>query len=71
MAASRSLREQLRRARAKGLAVREVVASELAEGAPLRGRIEALVERWLATRRMAPMGFLVAVELFSFAEARR
>lgn len=68
---ARSLREQLRRSKAKGVAVREVQAAELAEGTPLRAQVEALVAAWLASRKMAPMGFLVGVELFGFAEARR
>jgi len=68
---SRSLREQLRRARAKGVVIRDVHASELDEGTPLRAQIDALVARWLASRRMAPMGFLVGVELFGHAQARR
>lgn len=71
LAGSKSLREQLRRARAKGVVVRAVGAEELAEGAPLRHAVEALAARWLASRRMAPMGFLVDVELFGFASARR
>lgn len=53
-----SLREQLRRARAKGVRVRQVSDGErpaLAE--PLR----RLLTRWLATRAMPPMGFLVAI----------
>jgi hypothetical protein len=36
---SRNLREQLRRARAKGVVVRRVDAAELADGAPLRAAI--------------------------------
>ena len=68
---SRSLREQLRRARAKGVQVRELEPAMLAEGTPLRAEVDALVSEWLASRRMAPMGFLVGVELFGFARARR
>lgn len=69
---SRSFREQLRRARAKGASAREVTAAEMADPAsPLRRRAEALVEAWLASRRMAPMGFLVDVQIFDLAEERR
>lgn len=69
---SRSLREQLRRARAKGVVAREATAAEMADHAsPLRKRAEALVERWLASRKMAPMGFLVDVQIFDLAEERR
>jgi phosphatidylglycerol lysyltransferase len=33
--------------------------------------LEALADRWLTTRPMAPMGFLVRLDLFSFLEERR
>jgi phosphatidylglycerol lysyltransferase len=66
----RSLREQLRRSRAKGVSVREVTAAELGGGATRHG-IERVTERWLRARGMAPMDFLVRLELFSFAEDRR
>lgn len=66
----RSLREQLRRARAKGVSVRELPASELGAGATRAG-IERVAERWQRTRGMAPMEFLVRLELFSFPEERR
>jgi phosphatidylglycerol lysyltransferase len=70
--ASRSLREQLRRARAKGVRVRRVAPGELADAASATRRaIEALLARWLATRPMAPMGFLVQLHLFAFPEERR
>jgi phosphatidylglycerol lysyltransferase len=38
---------------------------------PRRRAIEALIARWLGSRSMAPMGFLVRVHLFDFAEERR
>jgi phosphatidylglycerol lysyltransferase len=66
----RSLREQLRRARAKGVVVREVTASELEAGQTREG-IARVAERWLKARSMAPMEFLVRLELFSFTEDRR
>jgi phosphatidylglycerol lysyltransferase len=60
---SRSLREQLRRARAKGVRVRGVPGDELtAPGSPIRAAAMALVERWLKTRELAPMGFLVQIQ---------
>lgn len=68
---SRSLREQLRRARAKRVRVRLVDPAELAAGSPLRAEVDALVARWLASRPMAPMGFLVDIEPYRFAELRR
>lgn len=68
---SRSLREQLRRARAKGVVVRELEVAELAPTHPTRIRIDALIERWLATRPIAPMGFLVQIDPFTFPDERR
>ncbi len=71
LAASRRLREQLRRARAKGLRVRQVTADELVAGSPLRQAVEQLAAGWLRTRRMEPMGFLVALEPFHAAAQHR
>ncbi|MGO9837921.1 MAG: phosphatidylglycerol lysyltransferase domain-containing protein [Polyangiaceae bacterium] len=69
---SKSLREQLRRARAKGVVVRSLEPNELADpGAPVRRAIELLIARWLGSRGMAPMGFLVDVQPFAFPEERR
>jgi phosphatidylglycerol lysyltransferase len=69
---TRSLREQIRRARAKGVAVRPVAAAELADPAsPTRRGVDAVIGRWLGARAMAPMGFLVQVDPFSFPEERR
>jgi hypothetical protein len=61
---SRKLREQLRRARAKGVTVRVVDADDLAPGTPLRSHVERLAAEWLASRHMEAMTFLVAVEPF-------
>ena len=67
-----SLREQLRRARVKGVTVVRAEPSEVAtSAAPLRRALEQLVQGWLATRPMPPMGFLVRVEPFTFAAERR
>lgn len=66
----RSLREQLRRARAKGVRTRLATSDELRSG-PTRDAIDALGKRWLDTRAMAPMGFLVSLEPFTFPEDRR
>ncbi|HEY8089495.1 MAG TPA: DUF2156 domain-containing protein [Polyangiaceae bacterium] len=60
----RRLREQLRRARAKGLRVRSLAPGELVEGSPLRLAIERLAGDWLGSRHIEPMGFLVALEPF-------
>jgi phosphatidylglycerol lysyltransferase len=67
-----SLREQLRRARAKGVSVRPVQAEEVRRpDAPLRLAIEALIADWRGTKAMPPMGFLVRIEPFVFVEERR
>ena len=67
---TKSLREQLRRARAKGVAIRELTPAELDAG-PTREAMARLAERWLATRQMAPMAFLVQVDLFGHSRHRR
>lgn len=68
---SRSLREQLRRAHAKGVSVRTVGPAELQPGQPVRIALEQLIARWLASRQIAPMGFLVHVDPFTFPDQRR
>lgn len=60
----RSLREQIRRAKAKGVRVRRIDAGELDRGSPLRSEVESLAKEWLASRHIAPMAFLVSVEPF-------
>jgi phosphatidylglycerol lysyltransferase len=67
----RSVRAQLRRARAKGVTVRALRAAELAQGCPMRARLDRLIARWLRAQPMAPMGFLVQVDPFTFPEERR
>ncbi|MGH7293990.1 MAG: phosphatidylglycerol lysyltransferase domain-containing protein, partial [Polyangiaceae bacterium] len=67
----RRLREQLRRARAKGLRARRVEAGELAAGTPLRVEVDHLGASWLRARHLEPMGFLAAVEPFQHPEAHR
>jgi phosphatidylglycerol lysyltransferase len=69
--ATRGLREQLRRARNKGVTVRRVLPDALLPDTPLRAAIERLIERWRHDRPMAPMGFLVDVQPFDFAAERR
>lgn len=68
--AHKSLREQLRRARAKGVRVREVTSAEL-EAGPVHDAIRAVADRWLASRDMAPMDFLLRVDPFTFPAHRR
>jgi len=53
-----SLREQLRRARAKGVVVRQLSAHE---PAAIAEQLPRLLGRWLSTKAMPPLGFLVAV----------
>ncbi len=68
---SRSLREQLRRARAKGVQVRELSETEVVDpSSPARRSIQRLIDRWSRSRSIAPMGFLVALHPFSFAAER-
>lgn len=63
-----SLREQLRRARAKGVTVRRIEVAELRDRAP---EIDAFVARFRESKRMAPMGFLVGIHPHTFADERR
>jgi len=70
--ASPSLREQLRRARAKGVTVRIARQDELVSGtSPLRRELERLVAAWLARHEMAPMGFLVQVDPLTLLDEHR
>lgn len=67
----RSLREQLRRARAKGVRVRHLTAEDVGSGLPARLSIEALIERWHLAHEMPRMGFLVDVQPFELPHERR
>lgn len=67
----RSLREQLRRARAKGVAIREVTSDTLPGDRALRRQLAAVVRRWLASRTMPPMHFMVEVAPLRYLEHRR
>lgn len=66
----RSLREQLRRARAKGVQVRRLAAAEF-ENPQLRAALSRLIERWLAAHELARLDFLVRIEPLTFPEHRR
>lgn len=66
----RSLREQLRRARAKGVRIVPFDAQAL-DDPPWRNAIDALLQRWRATRSMATMGFLVRFDLTHDRDRRR
>lgn len=65
----RSVREQLRRARAKGVTVSRLSPEELATRR-VRDELAAATATWLSTRRMPPMRFLVDVDLFGFPRER-
>jgi phosphatidylglycerol lysyltransferase len=65
-----SLREQLRRARAKGVRVRQLAVAEF-ESELLRAALSRVIERWLATRDLARLDFLVRIEPLTFPEHRR
>ena len=70
--ASKSLREQLRRARAKAVTVRLARHDELVSSAsPLRRELERMVTAWLAQHEMAPMGFLVQVDPLTLLDEHR
>jgi phosphatidylglycerol lysyltransferase len=71
VARSRGLREQLRRSRAAGVAVRAVPAAELGDGRPLRVAVDALAAEWLARRPMEPMQFLVTLAPWHHPAAHR
>lgn len=61
----RKFKEQLRRARAKGVVVERV------DPHAVRPELEMLIGRWVASRPMPPMAFLVELAPFVFAEHRR
>ncbi len=72
LASSRSLREQLRRARAKGVRVCSLEPGDLSDPAGEQRRsVDALIHRWLVSRPMPAMGFLVQIAPFSFPGERR
>ena len=70
--ATRSLREQIRRSRAKGVVVRAFDPHLFAEptGEP-RTNVDRLIARWEAARPMPPMGFLVQMHLHTELAERR
>ena len=45
--------------------MRPLEAVEVAKVHPTRAQLEALIERWLASRPIAPMGFLVQIDPFT------
>lgn len=69
----RNLHRQLRRARAKGVCTEPLNVSN-SDGRSFevsqRG-IETLIDQWLASKRLPPLGFLTNVQPFSFPDERR
>lgn len=63
LSGARSLREQLRRARAKQVQVRALRADERIPACPMQALLERLTARWLGTRGRPPLQFLLRVEL--------
>ena len=71
IACATSLRAQLRRARAKGVSVRQVSPRELRDRShTTRRQVEVLIARWLAGHALPPMGFLGDVHAFSYLDER-
>jgi len=66
----RSLREQLRRARAKGVRVRALEPAEL-DAPATRDAMNHLTRRWSASHGLPALDFLVRVEPFFFPAHRR
>lgn len=72
LASKASLREQLRRARAKAVTVREPASTEVAdESSALHLQVCGMVRDWQKNRGMAPMSFLVSLDLFGSTEFKR
>ena len=72
LASKASLREQLRRARAKQVRVREVAAEQIgATQSALHQQVRTMVRDWQEGRAMAPMRFLVDLDLFSNESPKR
>ena len=68
----RSLRSQVRRAVNKSVEVRCISPAELAEQSTvLRDQIDSILQRWLSSRRMAIMRFMVDLQPFTFPTERR
>lgn len=72
LASKASLREQLRRARAKGVSVRAVNAREVCNPkGELHKQVRLMVRDWQQSRQMAPMQFLVTLDLFQNEKHKR
>lgn len=69
---AKSLREQLRRARNKGVHTRVIDGAEIADArSPMRAQCEALTRRWLGGKGMGELKFMVRLHPYGFARERR
>ncbi len=67
-----SLREQLRRAKAKAVVIREPTKAEISDtGSQLHADICHMVRDWQKNKSMAPMSFLVCLDLFGHTDVKR
>lgn len=64
---SKTMKEQLRRAQAKGVVITQLTQNDLSEVLCTK-KCELLIKDWLEAKTMAPMGFMVSVEPFIFTE---
>ncbi|MCP4448654.1 MAG: DUF2156 domain-containing protein [Myxococcales bacterium] len=72
LASKASLREQLRRARAKGVVVRGVEPGAICDReSKLHQQVRLMIRDWQQSRQMAPMRFLVTLDLFSHERQKR
>lgn len=68
---AKKLRNRLKSAQRASVIARRAEADEIAEGAPLRAAMGAIVEQWTEAHALPPMGFMVTLELFQNAPLRR
>lgn len=70
---SPKLATQIRQHRARArVTVREASPAELRDpGSSVRHQLDRLAARWLAARKMAPLGFLLRLDLYAHADERR
>ncbi|MDB4990099.1 MAG: hypothetical protein JWN04_5277 [Myxococcaceae bacterium] len=68
----RSLREQLRRARAKGVCTRQLTSAEIdSPTGAVRQQCDSLTGRWLRGRGMSELKFMVRLYLYGYPDERR
>jgi len=67
----RSLREQLRRARAKGVHAEEISWANLSHNSFLRTNIESMLGAWQKHKAMPPMHFMVHLHPWEHAQTKR